>query len=212
MLAVRMYKTSNPLIIRINYWLGCGRIQHYGILNNIQQVMQQSLQKEYDVIDLNKIKEALGSGRKVHYLPQYRHDNIIQIEKLTGIHNSLVNEFSSKELIKAVINQRSFKSEEEIKGIAAIIPQEWKNNKEQKTDVAYLFPEVDSIETLDEIPVKREYIDFIYVKGAIIWHIMKEDYNRSQLNKLVGIKLYQLMTIRNVNTARFLAGHKKNVK
>ena len=61
-----------------------------------------------------KIKQALRSGRKVHYLPQYRHDNLIKIESLTGIDNSLVNEFSSKELINAVVAQRSFKSEEEI--------------------------------------------------------------------------------------------------
>jgi len=61
-----------------------------------------------------KIKEALRSGRTVHYLPQYRHDNLIQIEKLTGIHNSLLNDFSSKELIKAVVEQRTFKSDEEI--------------------------------------------------------------------------------------------------
>ncbi|MBC8181926.1 aminopeptidase P family protein [candidate division KSB1 bacterium] len=61
-----------------------------------------------------KIKEALRSGRTVHYLPQYRFDNLIQIEKLTGIHNSLVNDFSSKELIKAVVAQRTFKSGEEV--------------------------------------------------------------------------------------------------
>ena len=58
---------------------------------------------------------------------------------------------------------------------------------------------------MDEIPAKREYVDFIYVRGAIIWHIMKKNYNKSQINKLVGLKLYKQMTVRNVNTARFLA-------
>lgn len=97
------------------------------------------------------------------------------------------------------------KSEEEIKKIASIIPNEWQNNSEQKTDVAYLFPEIDSKETVGKIPVKREYVDFIYVKGAIVWHIMKKDYNKSQLNKIVSHKFYKQMTVRNVNTARFLA-------
>ena len=64
-----------------------------------------------------KIKEAIKQGRKVHFLPQYRHDNIIKIEKLTGIHNSLVNDYASNELIKAVVAQRSIKSDEEIKQI-----------------------------------------------------------------------------------------------
>lgn len=97
------------------------------------------------------------------------------------------------------------KSEDEIKRIASAIPKEWQNDKEQKTDVAYLFDEVDTEETVDKIPVKKEFTDIIYVKGAIIWHIMKKDYNKSQLNKLIGLKLYKLMTVRNVNTARFLA-------
>jgi Xaa-Pro aminopeptidase len=61
-----------------------------------------------------RIKDALRLGRKIHYLPQYRHDNLIQIEKITGTHNSLVNDFSSKKLIKAVVAQRTFKSEEEV--------------------------------------------------------------------------------------------------
>ena len=64
-----------------------------------------------------KIKEAIKQGRKIHFLPQYRHDNILKIEKLTGIHNSLVNDYASKELIKAVVAQRSIKSDDEIEQI-----------------------------------------------------------------------------------------------
>lgn len=63
------------------------------------------------------IKEVMKQGRRVHFLPQYRHDNVIKIEKLTGIHNSLVNEYASKDLIKAVVAQRSIKSKEEIEQI-----------------------------------------------------------------------------------------------
>ena len=77
----------------------------------------------------DKIKDALRQGRKVHYLPQYRHDNIIKIEKLTGIHNSLVNDFSSNELIKAVIAQRSIKSNEEIKQIETALDISYEINR-----------------------------------------------------------------------------------
>ena len=61
-----------------------------------------------------RVKEALQQNRKVHYLPQYRHDNIMKMEKVTGIHSSVVNDNVSKELIKAVVAQRSIKSDEEI--------------------------------------------------------------------------------------------------
>lgn len=98
------------------------------------------------------------------------------------------------------------KSEAEIKQIAEAIPENWQNNQEQKTDVAYLFPEADSESIVAEIPLKREYADIIYTKGALIWHILKKNYNKSRLNTLIGKELYQHMTVRNVNTARFLAG------
>lgn len=51
---------------------------------------------------------------KIHYLPQYRHDNIILIDELLGIKHSKVNSSASGKLVKAVIKQRSIKSEEEI--------------------------------------------------------------------------------------------------
>jgi len=61
-----------------------------------------------------RVKNALQQKRKVHYLPQYRYDNIMKMEKLTGIHSSVVNDNVSTELIKAVVAQRSIKSDEEI--------------------------------------------------------------------------------------------------
>ena len=100
------------------------------------------------------------------------------------------------------------KNEQEIKRIADAIPEDWQNDSEQKTDIAYLFPEIDSKKTIDELPVNREFIDIRYVKGALIWNLKKKEYNRSNLNKIIGLKRYQLMTVRNVNTARFLAGRK----
>lgn len=97
------------------------------------------------------------------------------------------------------------KTAPEMRRIAEAIPDEWRNDPVQRTDVAYLFPEIDSEKTLKELPVKREYIDARYVRGAIVWNVSRKNYNKSQLNRLVGHRLYQLMTLRNVNTARYLA-------
>lgn len=102
--------------------------------------------------------------------------------------------------------QTLIKSDLEMQKIAKAIPKDWKNDTEYKTDVAYLFDEIDSEKTIDSLPIKREYLDIRYIKGAIFWNIDRKNYNKSQLNKLVGHKYYQLMTVRNVNTARFLAG------
>jgi Xaa-Pro aminopeptidase len=62
----------------------------------------------------NIIQNYIKAGRQVLYLPQYRADTIIQIEELAGIHNSYINAFSSEKLAKAVIVQRSIKTDEEV--------------------------------------------------------------------------------------------------
>lgn len=99
------------------------------------------------------------------------------------------------------------KTEKEMKKIADAIPMEWQNDSSQRSDVAYLFPDIDSKKTIDDLPVKREFIDIRYVKGAIYWNIDRKNYNKSHLSKIINHKLYQLMTVRNVNTARYLAAN-----
>ncbi len=61
-----------------------------------------------------KINEAISNGRAVHYLPQYKHKNILWMEELTGINHAAVNKYVSPKLTKAVIEQRSIKSSEEV--------------------------------------------------------------------------------------------------
>ncbi|MFW6020127.1 MAG: aminopeptidase P family protein [Bacteroidales bacterium] len=60
------------------------------------------------------LSEAISKGRKIHFLPQYRAENVILLEKLLGIHPSRIAEYVSEELIKSVVNQRSAKDYYEI--------------------------------------------------------------------------------------------------
>lgn len=104
------------------------------------------------------------------------------------------------------------KTWEEIKKIADAIPDSWQNDSIQRSDVAFLFPEIDTKKTVDELPIKKEYSDICYIKGAIYWNIQRKDIYKSHLNKIIGHKLYQFMTIRNVNTVRYLANINENQK
>jgi uncharacterized protein (DUF1697 family) len=98
------------------------------------------------------------------------------------------------------------RSIKELRRIADAIPANWANDETQRTDVAYLFDEIDSSGTLAALPVKKDFVDARYTKGAIFWNVQRVNYNKSRLNKLIGHELYRHMTVRNVNTARYLAG------
>lgn len=60
------------------------------------------------------IQRAIKNGRRIHFLPQYRAQNILSFERLMGIHPSLIAKYASEELVKAVVSMRSIKEECEI--------------------------------------------------------------------------------------------------
>ena len=60
------------------------------------------------------IDKAVKQQRTVHFLPPYRHDTMIQIHDLLGIHPSKQREAASLILIKAVVKMRSTKEQQEI--------------------------------------------------------------------------------------------------
>ena len=97
------------------------------------------------------------------------------------------------------------KTKSEMVKIANSIPSNWQNNDIQKTDVAYLFESIDNENIINDLPIKKEYIQLLYVQGALIWNVRRGDYNKSHLNKIISHKVYKEMTVRNVNTARYLA-------
>ena len=55
-----------------------------------------------------------AKGRAIHFLPPYRHDIMIQIMDLLGIHPSQQKEKASLALIQAVVKMRSIKTPQEI--------------------------------------------------------------------------------------------------
>lgn len=60
------------------------------------------------------VAKAVSQGRKVHFLPPYRHDNMMWLEALVGIKAPMVKNYASLELIKAVVDLRAVKEACEI--------------------------------------------------------------------------------------------------
>jgi Xaa-Pro aminopeptidase len=83
------------------------------------------------------LKKAVQQGRKIHFLPQYRAENILKIQQLLGIPPSDITgpcrgrpvlesrarcpRHFSEYLIKAIVAQRSIKSEQEIEQLEAAL-------------------------------------------------------------------------------------------
>jgi len=67
------------------------------------------------------LQAAMQTGRPVHFLPQYRPENLIKIQRLLGLNVAVANQHVSPAFIKAVVSQRSIKTAEEIQQIEAAL-------------------------------------------------------------------------------------------
>lgn len=60
------------------------------------------------------VQKAKSAGQQVHYLPPYRHDNMIRLSDMLAIPVAGLKAAASEPLIRAVVAQRSIKGLEEI--------------------------------------------------------------------------------------------------
>lgn len=93
------------------------------------------------------------------------------------------------------------RSEKQIQTVCDAIPREWKNDDTMKADVIFLWDEVNTPDVIKEI--KHASIDtLIYVDGAVIWWVTRDNYGKSGMHDFIGTRIYKHMTARNVNTTR----------
>jgi len=80
-----------------------------------EKALRVGIEKSFPFNDLAQVvKKAQVSGRKVHYLPPYRAENKLMLEKFLGIPVDQQKAQASTELIKAVVALREIKEPQEI--------------------------------------------------------------------------------------------------
>jgi len=83
-----------------------------------KQALQVGVTKTGDLASLVVLlEEARIKGRKIHFLPPYRPENKIKLFEWLGVPPSEAKMSASLDLIMAVVNQRNYKSAEEISEI-----------------------------------------------------------------------------------------------
>ena len=85
------------------------------------------------------------------------------------------------------------------------LPTSWVNDKTTTANAMFPWHEIDNPEILDRLEVRPEYDEVSYVPGALLWRVGKEVLARSGMMRLAGSALYRKMTVRNVNTVRWVA-------
>ncbi len=149
------------------------------------------LKKVFENLGYSEVKTYINSGNII-FTTLEAHNLLTK-----KVETAIEKEFKLN--VKVVI-----KSLPEVRTIENVIPKTWTNGGDSKTDVLFLWDEVNKKETLNDLKIKPEIDHVKYVDGAIIWNVDRKNITRSGLLKIVGTDFYKKVTIRNVNTLRKL--------
>lgn len=162
-------------------------------------------------VDMKELKQAFESVGMTSVVTYINSGNIVFAddthtkEQLTPILEQAI--YSQFELQVKVLIYNS----EEFQKINAAIPKNWSNDLQMKSDVLFLWQDVDEATVLEGLAIKPEIDRVHYVPGAVLWSVDKEHVTRSGIMKIAGSALYQRVTVRNVNTVRKIVALLQNV-
>lgn len=96
------------------------------------------------------------------------------------------------------------RSKEVLRKTAESINDTWQNNTQMKTDVMFLWGELDSPDILKNIVMRPEVENVVYTPGALIWNVDRVHIANGAEIQLSKSSMYRKMTVRNCNTVRKL--------
>src|ERR1044072_7668909 len=92
----------------------------------------------------------------------------------------------------------------EMEKLVQSLPRNWGSDKSWRYNVIFLRHTIDSEDILAELPFDSDVEQVVYRPGTLLWSAHLDQISRSKMSKLSSRKLFQDMTVRNLNTTKKL--------
>ncbi|MBS4214734.1 DUF1697 domain-containing protein [Neobacillus rhizophilus] len=148
------------------------------------------LKQTFEQVGMNDVVTYINTGNII-----FSYKGLSKPELSLILEKAIHNDFGLQ--IKVVV-----RSVDDVRRIINAIPDTWKNDKDMKSDVMFLWDEIDDESVLENLVIKPNIDTVKYVPGAILWSVDKKNVTKSGMSKIVGSKIYKQVTVRNVNTTR----------
>lgn len=158
--------------------------------NNI--VSMAKLKTTFEELGFKNVRTFINSGNIIFETSKKAPAKII-----SDIERAIKKDFGFD--IRVII-----RSLREMEVVCNALPDKWVTDKITRTDIMFLWEEVDSPKALDEIPSNPKVDRLKYVSGAVIWNVNRDEIGQSKVPKYIGSHIYKHMTARNANTTRRL--------
>lgn len=153
------------------------------------KINMKELKEAFEQAGMSSVKTYINSGNIV-----FKDDRDKETVTLV-LEEAILAQFGLR--IKVLVY-----SFDEYSRIAKAVPVEWANDERLKSDVLFLWQQADDERVLEQLSLKPDIDRVQYVPGAILWSVDRGQVTKSGMAKIVGTKLYKLVTVRNVNTVR----------
>ena len=96
------------------------------------------------------------------------------------------------------------RSAEEMASLIRQLPKDWTDSENWRYNVIFLRHTIDSKDVVKALNAKPEIEQVTYVPGTLLWSAHVKDLARTTMAKMASQKIFQEMTVRNLNTTRKL--------
>jgi uncharacterized protein (DUF1697 family) len=155
-------------------------------------ISMSSLKQSFEKLGFSDVATYINSGNIIFKSKEADARKLeIKIEKMLAKEYQL----GSKVVLRSL---------SEMEKLVQSIPRNWTGESGWRYNVIFLRHTIDSEKILGELEVKKDIEEVVYCPGALLWSAQVSEMTRTNMIKLSSRKMYQDMTIRNLNTTRKL--------
>lgn len=163
------------------------------------KVDMKQLKAVFEQVGMTNVSTYINSGNVI-----FTDDRHSPQELTTILEKGIEQHFGFA--VKVLIRDKN-----NLQKIIDALPDAWQNDDTMKCDVMFLWESVATPEVIKQLKIIPDIDTVLYVDGAILWSVARENVTRSGMMKLVDTELYRQMTIRNCNTTRKIYSLMNNI-
>ena len=162
-------------------------------------ISMSSLKKSFELMGFPYVATYINSGNIIF---ETNENDARRLEKKIEEMLSREYQLNSKVVLRSLV---------EMEKLVQSLPKGWGGDSDSRYNVIFLRHTIDSEKILDELPANSDIEQLVYRSGTVLWSAQVTELNRTMMVKLSSRKIFQDMTVRNLNTTKKLCELMKKV-
>ena len=162
-------------------------------------ISMSSLKESFETLGFSEVTTYINSGNVIF---KDKETDARKLERHIEQMLSRDYQLDSKVVVRSISEMEKL-----VKGL----PRSWSADSRWRYNVIFLRHSIDSKKIVSELPAKNDIEQIVYRPGALLWSAQISELTRTNMAKLSSRKIFQDMTVRNLNTTKKLYDLMKKV-